>query len=169
VPEPQRSRVLGYFETRFGIPVTAFVGYHLLERRKAYVLLAAAPCLADLASLKVHHVGLPLLRKIRQHLKPTTAALQRFGAQASRNILDLSAAQVTDLLRTAELALAVDLCPGYVVLRHAGRLLGCGLYTPGRLRSQIPLRLVQHQRFPATPGAERSAPCRSDREPLSFF
>jgi NOL1/NOP2/fmu family ribosome biogenesis protein len=169
VPEPQRSRVLGYFETRFGIPVTAFVGYHLLERRKTYVLLPAAPCLADLASLKVHHVGLPLLRKIRQHLKPTTAALQRFGAQASRNILDLSAAQVTDLLRTAELALAVDLSPGYVVLRHAGRLLGCGLYTPGRLRSQIPLRLVQHQRFPATPEALRSSPCRSDREPLSFF
>jgi NOL1/NOP2/fmu family ribosome biogenesis protein len=151
------------------MPVSAFVGYHLLERHKVYVLLAAAPCLDDLASLKVHHVGLPLLRKIRQHLKPTTAALQRFGAQASRNVLDLSAAQVTDLLRTAALALEVDVDPGYVVLRHAGRLLGCGLYTPGRLRSQIPLRLVQHQRFPETSEAVPVSPCRSDREPLSFF
>jgi NOL1/NOP2/fmu family ribosome biogenesis protein len=169
VPEPQRSSVLGYFERRFGIPVTAFVGYHLLERRTTYVLLPASPCLASLASLKVHHVGLPLLRKIRQHLKPTTAALQRFGAQATCNVLDLSAAQVTDLLRTAELALEVDLSPGYVVLRHAGRLLGCGLYTPGRLRSQIPLRLVQHQRLPETPEAVRPSPCRCGRDPLSFF
>jgi NOL1/NOP2/fmu family ribosome biogenesis protein len=149
--------------------VTAFLGYHLLERRNTYVLLPAAPCLAGLASLKVHQVGLPLLRKIRQHLKPTTAALQRFGAQASRNVLDLSAAQMTDLLRPAELALVVDLSPGYVLLRHAGHVLGCGLYTPGRLRSQIPLRLVQHQRFPEAPGTAQSSPCRSDREPLSFF
>lgn len=154
VPEPQRSRVLGYFETRFGIPLTAFAGHHLCERRKTYVLLPVAACLAEFASLKVHHVGLPVLRKIRQHLKPTTAALQRFGSQATRHLLDLAPAQVAELLRAAELPLDVDLCPGYVVLRHAGHILGCGLYTPGRLRSQIPLRLMQHQRLPEPSAAD---------------
>jgi NOL1/NOP2/fmu family ribosome biogenesis protein len=154
VPEPQRSRVLGFFETRFGIPLTAFAEHHLLERRKTYALLPAAACLAEFTSLKVHHVGLPVLRKIRQHLKPTTVALQRFGSQATRHVLELSPTQVIELLRTAELPLDVDLCPGYVVLRHAGHILGCGLYTPGRLRSQIPLRLMQHQRLPGTSAAD---------------
>jgi hypothetical protein len=29
-----------------------------------------------------------------------------------------------------------------VILRHAGHILGCGLYTPGRLRSQLPQHRV---------------------------
>jgi len=27
---------------------------------------------------------------------------------------------------------------GYVIARHDGRVIGCGLYFPGELRSQIP-------------------------------
>jgi hypothetical protein len=148
VPEPQRSNILGYFEARFGIPLATFADFYLLARRKVYDILPASAPVATFARLKVHHTGLPVLRHIRQHLKPTTGALQRFGGQARRNVLDLSTDQMIALFHTTALSLHLDLVPGYVVLRHAGHILGCGLYTPGRLRSQIPSRQVQQQRLP---------------------
>jgi NOL1/NOP2/fmu family ribosome biogenesis protein len=150
VPEPQRSNILGYFEARFAIPLATFADYHLLAQRKIYGILPISAPVATFARLKVHHTGLPVLRHIRQHLKPTTAALQRFGDQAKCNVLDLSTDQMIALFHTAELSLHLNLDPGYVVLRHAGHSLGCGLYTPGRLRSQIPARQVQQQRLPGT-------------------
>ena len=147
MPEPQRSAVLGYFEARFGIPLTAFAGYCLLERRKVYVLMRDSPHLEMLGSLKIHSVGLPVLRKIRRYLKPTTAALQRFGHQATRHTLALSAAQTVQLLREHKLLLPLDCQPGYIILLYEGHILGCGLYTPGCLHSQIPYRQSAHQRF----------------------
>lgn len=88
--------------------------------------------------LKIHTVGLPILRLIRHHLKPTTAALQRFGMQATTNILDLPDDQLEILVHTREITLTLAIQPGYVILRHAGAILGCALYTPGVLRSQVP-------------------------------
>ena len=142
VPEPQRSAVLGYFTARFGIPLTAFDGLCLLLRHKIYSLCSATPHIERLAVLQVQSIGLPVLRIIRHHLKPTTAALQRFGSQANSHVLDLSDIQVVALLREREQPLHLDIQPGYVILRHAGHILGCGLYTPGRLRSQLPQRAI---------------------------
>jgi hypothetical protein len=138
VPEPQRGAVLGYFTTRFGIPLATFDGLGLLLRHKTYTLCWMTPSLERLARLQVHAVGLPVLRHIRHHLKPTTAALQCFGHQATAHVLDLSESQVVVLLREREQPLHLDIQPGYVILQHAGHILGCGLYTPGRLRSQLP-------------------------------
>ena len=138
VLEPQRSVVLGFFDTRFGIPLITFESFCLLLRHKTYSLLRTTNHIERLAGLQVHSVGLPVLRSIRHHLKPTTAALQYFGTEARRHVLDLSLSQVVTLLREREQPLHLDIQPGYVILRHAGHILGCGLYTPGRLRSQLP-------------------------------
>jgi hypothetical protein len=138
VLEPQRSAVLEYFDIRFGIPLITFDGFCLLLRHKTYSLLSATSHIGRLTGLQVHSVGLPVLRSIRHHLKPTTAALQYFGTEARRHVLDLSEIQVVTLLRDREQLLHLDIQPGYVILRHAGHILGCGLYTPGRLRSQLP-------------------------------
>ena len=147
VPDPRRRDVLGYFERRFGIPLDTFAGYRLLERRHAFSLARDSAHLDDLARLKVQTVGLTVLRKIRRHLKPTTAALQRFAHLSTRNRFDRSAAQLPALLQHGELRLEIDFSPGYVVLLAAGHVLGCGLYTPGRLRSQIPRRLTAPARL----------------------
>jgi NOL1/NOP2/fmu family ribosome biogenesis protein len=138
VQEPQRSAVLEYFDKRFGIPVITFDNFCLLLRHKTYCLLHATPHLEQLAGLHIQAVGLPVLRSIRHHLKPTTAALQRFGSHACRHVLDLSETQLMTLLHEREQPLHLDIQPGYVILRHAGHILGCGLYTPDRLRSQLP-------------------------------
>ena len=138
VLEPQRSAVLGYFDTRFGIPLITFDSFCLLLRHKTYSLLSATPPIERLAGLYVQSVGLPVLRSIRHHLKPTTAALQHFGTEACRHVLDLSETQIVTLRHEREQPLDLNIQPGYVILRHAGHMLSCGLYTPGRLRSQLP-------------------------------
>jgi NOL1/NOP2/fmu family ribosome biogenesis protein len=147
VPASQRNNVLSFFEARFGIPASTFARYALLERRKTYVLLPHSEHIRRLASFQVHQVGLPLLRKIRQHLKPTTAGLQHFGHLATRHIVDLSPELCHALLYYRMLTWEASYQPGYVILRSEGHILGCGLYTPGLLRSQIPRRYVQHQRL----------------------
>jgi len=147
VPEPERSTVLGYFVLRFGIPLAAFDGYCLLERRKVYTLVPNSPHLPLLATLKVHSVGLPVLRKLPRHLKPTSIALQRFGGRATRHTVELSPAQIEQLLQEQALLCHIDCQPGYMILLHAGQVLGCGLYTPGRLLSQIPRHQSRHLRF----------------------
>jgi hypothetical protein len=146
VPEPQRTEVLSYFDTRFGIPLSTYMDFRLLERSKVYVLLRDSPHLGGLGFLKVQNVGLPVLRKIRRHLKPTTAALQCFGAHATRHRTELSTSQMAQLLSERKLQLHIDWDPGYVILFHAGEIVGCGMYTPGWLHSQIPQRLSTQQR-----------------------
>jgi NOL1/NOP2/fmu family ribosome biogenesis protein len=115
-----------------------------LERQKLFVLLRESVHLSVLASLNVQGIGLPVLRKMPRHLKPTTAALQRFGHYAVRNTLSLSKKQLQALLQNKELPCDAAVQPGYVVLVCMGHVAGCGLYTPGRLRSQIPRRLSAH-------------------------
>jgi NOL1/NOP2/fmu family ribosome biogenesis protein len=81
------------------------------------------------------------------HLKPTTAAIQRFGVHATRHIVDLTADQTRALLHAGVMAHDAPLTPGYVILRQDGHILGCGLLTPGQLRSLIPKWLVKPQRL----------------------
>jgi hypothetical protein len=155
VYEPQRNGVLRYHAARFGIPLTAFDDLCLLLRHRTYSLLNATPYGERLAKLQVYSAGLPVLRIIRHHLKPTTVALQRFGSQATRHVLDLCAAQVLTLFHEREQPLQLDIQPGYVILRHADHTLGCGLYTPGRLRSQLPQHPVASRESLGSSGGRR--------------
>jgi NOL1/NOP2/fmu family ribosome biogenesis protein len=147
VPHLQRQRVLSYFETRFGIPDHAFEPFSLLDRGKVYVLLSRLAPVEAIYSLRLQNAGLPILRKMPTRLKPTTAAIQRFGPQATQHIVDMTADQAQDLLRRGVIAYGEPLEPGYVILRQDGHVLGCGLVTPGQLRSLIPKWLVKHQRL----------------------
>ena len=76
VLEPQRSTVLEYFGTRFGIPLITFASFYLLLRHKTYSLLSATRHIERLAGLHVQSVGLPELRSVHHHFKPTMAVLQ---------------------------------------------------------------------------------------------
>ncbi|ETX05609.1 hypothetical protein [Candidatus Entotheonella palauensis] len=147
MPAPQRQTILSYFETRFGIPYDAFEPFALLDRGKVYALLSRLAPAEAICSLKLQNAGLPILRKMPTHLKPTTAAIQRFGPQATKHIVEMTANQVPELLQAGVMAYDSPLAPGYVILRQDGHVLGCGLLTPGQLRSLIPKWLVKHQRL----------------------
>jgi len=147
VPDIQRQAILSYFETRFGIPSHTFDPFDLFDRGKIYGLLSRLASAEAIASLRLQNAGLPILRKMPTHLKPTTAAIQRFGPQATKHIVNMTADQMQVLLRTGLIAYDSVLQPGYVILQQDGHVLGCGLVTPGQLRSLIPKWLVKHQRL----------------------
>ncbi len=147
MPDVQRQTILSFFETRFGIPYDAFEPFVLFDRGKVYGLLSRHAPAAAISSLKLQNAGLPILRKMPTHLKPTTAAIQRFGPQATKHIVEMTAGQVGDLLRAGLVAYDATMEPGYVILKQDGHVLGCGLVTPGHLRSLIPKWLVKHQRL----------------------
>jgi len=94
--------------------------------------------LRDLASLQVESVGMPLLRWVGTHLKPTSVALQLFGAHADRNIVSLTSDQLRDLVEIKEIKSEFAGSPGYVIVASNSVIIGCALYLPGRLVSQFP-------------------------------
>ena len=83
VLEPQRSAISGYIDMRFSIPLITFASFYLLLRHKTYSLLHTTLHVERLTGLHVQSAGLPVLRSIRHHLKPT-ANLHHFGSEARR-------------------------------------------------------------------------------------
>jgi NOL1/NOP2/fmu family ribosome biogenesis protein len=138
VDDPARTELLGYFENRFGIATSALDGFILLEGSHTYWLLTRSPHVKELAKLSVRTAGIPVLRKMKGQLKPTTAALQAFGARATKNVVPLTREQLTQVFTQDGISLALAIPPGYVILTHHQHIVGCGLYTGRRLVSQIP-------------------------------
>ena len=133
-----REEVLGFWREKFGVPAEAFEGFDLYVKGESKVWIADAD-----AEFGVHAdhetVGLPFLRIGDEHPKPTGDALQRFGGHVTENVVEVTEEQARTFVAgdTVEMEThEVDL--GYVAVSFDGRVLGCGLYFPGELRSQVP-------------------------------
>lgn len=148
IERAEREPVLEFWHEEFGVASETFDGYAFYEKggRIWAVRSGAVEALGgekNLDALEYESVGLPLLRVGGEHDKPTTDALQRFGGAATRNVAELGAEEARKFVRGETVKTefdeeedGVDL--GYVVARHDGSVLGCGLYFPGELRSQVP-------------------------------
>lgn len=101
--------------------------------------------LGDLASLQVKSVGIPLLRWVGTHLKPTSVALQLFGVHADKNIVTLPTDRLHDLVENKEIKSEFGCTPGYVIVTSKSVVIGCALYLPGRLISQFPRNMFTSQ------------------------
>ena len=154
----------GYLQERFGVNPQALENLSLWERGSTiHALSLTRGEVEPLASLRVVTVGLPLLRKVGRHLKPTSAALRLLSPWVTRNRLSLEPAQATELVQTGGIKLEHDLEEGYVLLETRGMALGCGLALPGRIKSQIPKRESRPLLCQGSPGALGS--CRGPGPP----
>ncbi|MCX6675808.1 MAG: hypothetical protein NTW84_05270 [Methanothrix sp.] len=70
--------------------------------------------------------------------KPTTCALQIFGRSATKNLIHLDEAQAKIFLTGGSQPIESVSEMGYVVVFYRGEVLGCGLYSHGKLISQLP-------------------------------
>ena len=132
-----RKAILAYFEERFGIPEEAFDGFRLLKKGRTIWAVKDGPGLDQLLKeLKVEAAGVPLIRVRTAMRKPTTAGLRLW--QATRNVIDLDDEALEEFLNRGVLLKTFPAESGYVVVRWRGKILGCGLYSKGKLRSQIP-------------------------------
>jgi NOL1/NOP2/fmu family ribosome biogenesis protein len=137
--EAERREILDYFSNRFGIPEKAFEGFcFLMGERKIWTVRDHPELERILHQLKVDSAGIPLLRTKPSMWKPTTAGLHLFGLQATRNVIDLGGETLQAFLKRKPIDAPLPLVPGFVIVRWNGKVLGCGVYGKGKLRSQLP-------------------------------
>jgi len=136
---PTRESVVAWWDDRFGIPPETFDEYTFWERGagKVWAFRGDAP-----SPIEVQGLGLFVLRTDGEHWKPTTNAVQRFGATATRNVVVLDEEAAATFVRGGDQAVDWDGDWGYLIVARelAGDVapLGVGLFIRGELRSQVP-------------------------------
>lgn len=137
----QPTEAVEWMVQRFGMPRELGEQYRYWMRGQE-VVWVAEPWVEPLGDIGVESIGIPFVSLKRGHIKPKTAALQRFGRLCQRNVVELSQEQQARRFVTGQsqnLEAAVE--PGFVHVRYRALELGCGLYARGQLHSQIPRRL----------------------------
>lgn len=128
------SFVADLWNSRFGIPESTFSGYIFFRKANSVWALNNA-CLPRLS---YEAIGMRIMNLKDRPWKPTTSALQTFGRYATKNLIHLDSINARSFLEGKILAVESDSEPGYVVVFNRGEVLGCGLYSHGKLVSQIP-------------------------------
>jgi len=131
------SEVTALWLERFGIPDSAFNGYRFY--RKAQSVWAVSD--VDLPALSYEALGMRMMDLKGRVWKPTTCALQIFGRLATKNVVHLNEDQAEAFLAGGTRLIESATEPGYAVVFYRGEVLGCGLYSRGRLVSQVPKEL----------------------------
>ena len=135
------SEVAVLWQSRFGIPEEVFSGYQFFRKAKSIWAISDTA----LPRLSFESLGMRIMNLKDQPWKPTTCALQVFGKHATRNLVHLEENQALHFLEGGTQEIEPDLKSdssyaemGYVVVFYRGEVLGCGLYSHGKLVSQIP-------------------------------
>lgn len=129
-----KSQVASLWTERFGISEEAFQGYRFFAKAQSIWVCSDFP----LPALRYESVGMRMMSLKDWPWKPTTSALQIFGRHAKKNVVHLSEAEARAFMAGSSLCLEADCQLGYVVVFYRGEVLGCGLYSRGKLVSQIP-------------------------------
>lgn len=134
-----REEVVEWWDDRFGIGTGTFDEYSFWEKGagKIWVLRGEVPSPTEIEGL-----GMKFLRTRQEHWKPTTNAAQRFGREATRNVIELDSESAERFVRGHDQEIDWDGDWGYLICAHdlAGERepLGVGLYLHGELRSVVP-------------------------------
>jgi NOL1/NOP2/fmu family ribosome biogenesis protein len=133
---------LGYLEERFGIGKDSFSGFSFHETPdKIYIMSADIPQ-NDLNGLRIVQTGIVAGRIFDKggKFKPTTNFLQIFGKFAVKSIVQLSEKEKEDFVRGLDIEnkTAEGVENGYVIVKFGNDVLGCGIYSEGNIKNQIP-------------------------------
>ena len=133
------EEVVGWWVERFGVPRETFADVTLWEKGAGKIWAFRGEVVDP---LDAEAVGLKLLRTRQEHWKPTTNAVQRFGREATRNVIELDDEAAARFVGGQDQELAWDGDWGYLLVAHelAGvrEPIGVGLYLHGELRSVVP-------------------------------
>ncbi|MFC6725790.1 hypothetical protein ACFQE1_15725, partial [Halobium palmae] len=134
-----REEVVDWWTTRFGLPHETFDDVTLWEKGAGKIWAFGGSVVDPIA---VEGLGMTLLRTRQEHWKPTTNAVQRFGREATRNVVDLDDEAAARFVDGQDQELDWDGDWGYLIAAHdlaGGREpIGVGLYLHGELRSTVP-------------------------------
>jgi NOL1/NOP2/fmu family ribosome biogenesis protein len=138
------SEVADLWRSRFEGPEETFEGYRFYRKANSIWVISEA----NLPNFSYEALGMRMISLKDRPWKPTTCALQIFGRYATKNVVHLNDEQAMAFLAGESQSLEAgckaseagcEPCePGYVVVFYRGEVLGCGLYSRGRLASQLP-------------------------------
>lgn len=132
-----------FCEEIFGVDPACFDGLALYQRGAGTLWTASADLVLD-GLRPVDGVGIPLLRIDRAAWKLTSAGAMQFGHTATRNVVELDAAETAAILRREGIVFAPDDSrrelpwKSHVIVRYRGVPLGCALWRGDGLDSSIP-------------------------------
>ena len=133
-----RKEVISWWAKRFGIPEEVFEPYEFFVRGRN-TIWALRRSDKTPWGLRFEALGMVIMRRGKLGWKPTTNAIQVFGRHATRNVVDLDEEQMRTFVAGGTIRGPFPgLEEGYVIARYRGVPLGCGLYTHGVLKSQVP-------------------------------
>jgi NOL1/NOP2/fmu family ribosome biogenesis protein len=136
---PTREAVVSFWADRYGVPGETFAEYTFWEKGAGKVWSDAGEA-SDPS--RVEALGITFLRVRQEHWKPTTDAAQRFGREATRNVVILEEPAAERFLAGEDQDLEWDGDWGYLIAAHeyqgAVEPIGVGLYLHGELRSVVP-------------------------------
>ena len=148
----EREAVAEIWISRFAMPESVFSGYIFFRKAKSIWAISDS----ELPPLSYEAIGMRIMNCKDRPWKPTTCALQVFGPYAEKNTMHLQPASARLFMegKTQEVdAVTAEQCEsGYVVVFYRGDVLGCGLYSHGKLVSQIP----KERRLPGKEGEDIS-------------
>lgn len=129
--EDRTSQAATYFRDLFGVEE---LPGRVWERGDSW-WLTTAPEVPQ--QVKVHSLGVRLVRLQERGLKPTSFGLMALGPRIKRRRVELNRQELLALLLGRTLS-REELEPGYVALCFSGEVLGCGEVRRGVLRCHIP-------------------------------
>ena len=136
---PTRIELLDWWDERFGIEREGFEGYTFWEKGAGRIW--ALHHSLD-GPIQIEALGLPILRTRQEFWKPTTEAAQRFGREATKNLVVLDADEATAFVAGTDQDIDWEGDWGYLIAAHeiAGSVepIGVGLFTYGTLQSMVP-------------------------------
>ncbi len=130
--EAEQEKWLQLLNDRFGIPQEAFEAARLHEPNNKYVAVVSAAH-ESVDRPRPVSIGMPLIRIGLRYPKLTTAGARLIGRRAVRNTVRLDDAQASDYTSRKDFYPTADQVKGlagtgYVIVEHAGAVLGVGLY-----------------------------------------
>jgi len=128
------SEVADLWHSRFGIEEQVFMGLQFFQKAQSIWAISNV----NLPRLSYEALGMRIMNMKSTPWKPATSALQIFGGYATKNLVHLNEEQAMVFLGGESQLSPSYLEPGYVVVFYRGDVLGCGLYSHGKLVSQIP-------------------------------
>ncbi len=143
-PYPDVERLLEWLEGRYGIESAVFDQYRFWHRPPSPAIWVAhvkcTPCCLHLESL-----GLTALRMPPPRGMLCNVFAQKFGAFATKHVVILTETQAARYLARETVLLEQDtsLTQGFVIVRRADRVLGCGKVTAHSLESELPRAWIQ--------------------------
>ena len=134
-----RREVLDFWDGRYGISPAVFENHSFWEKGAGKIW---AFCGEMEGPLAIEALGMTCLRTRQEHWKPTTDGVQRFGAHATKNVIELDDGEARRFVAGEDQRVEWDGDWGYLIAAHdvAGERepLGVGLFIDGELRSQVP-------------------------------